>query len=235
MNKNEFETFMYIGVDKILVCVFSKLESKILYKKESKFLTFNDFNDDIVENKIFNFLSENIFEVEKQLNQFISDISLIVNCKQFQSIDISIKQYIYGNVKKKNQLDLLKELKNYIFDNYPDYTLVHYLVNHYLFDNKIHKYFEFSKNCNQFAVDTTFILLNKDEVLFYKKIFKKFQISLKKIMSSKYILNFFNSNEFNECEMGRKISSGFNPNEVFLIEKMVEKKGFFERFFNLFS
>ena len=84
-------------------------------------------------------------------------------------------------------------------------------------------------------MDTTFILLNKDEVLFYKKIFKKFQISVKKIMSSKYIFNFFDSNKFDECEMGRKISSGFNPNEVFLIEKMVEKKGFFERFFNFFS
>ena len=232
MNKKDFETFMYIGAEKILVCVFSKLDSKILYKKESKFLK---FNDDIVENKIINFLSENIFEAEKQLNEFISDISLIVNCKQFQSIDVSINQNIYGNVKKKNQLDLLKELKNYIFDNYPDYVLVHYVVNHYLFDSKIHKIFEFSKKCNQFALDTTFILLNKDEVLFYKKIFKKFHISVKKIMSSKYIFNFFDPNEFNECEMGQKISSGFNPNEVFLIEKMVEKKGFFERFFNFFS
>jgi len=54
-------------------------------------------------------------------------------------------------------------------------------------------------------------------------------------MSGKYIFDFFDSNELNECEMGRKILSGFNPNEVFLIEKMTEKKGFFERFFNFFS
>ena len=81
MTKEDFETFMYIGAEKILICVFSKLDSKILYKKESKFL---EFKDDLVENEITNFLSENIFEVEKQLNQFISDISLIVNCKQFR-------------------------------------------------------------------------------------------------------------------------------------------------------
>ena len=232
MTKKEFEVFMYIGVEKILICVFSKLDSKILYKKESKFLEFIDHVD---ENKIINFLSENIFKVEKQLNQFISDISLIVDSKQFQTIDISINQNIYSNIKKKNQLDLLKELKNYIFDNYPDYTVVHYVVNHYLFDRKIYKNFELSKKCKQFGVDTTFILLNKNEILFYKNIFNKFQISVKKIMSSKYIFNFFDSNEFNECEMGRKISSGFNLNEVFLIEKIVEKKGFFERFFHFFS
>ena len=232
MNKKDFETFMYIGAEKMLVCVFSKLDSKILYKKETKFL---EFNDHINENKIINFLSENIFKVEKQLNQFISDISLIINSKKFQSINISIKQNIYGEVKKNNQLNLLKDLKNYVFDNYPDYKLVNYVVNHYLIDNKIYKNFDFSKKSNFFCVDTTFILFNKDEVLFYTKIFEKFQISVKKIMSSKYILNFFDSNEFNECEMGRKISLGFNPNEVFLIEKMIEKKGFFERFFNLFS
>ena len=54
-------------------------------------------------------------------------------------------------------------------------------------------------------------------------------------MSGKYIFDFFDFNELNECEMGRKISLGFNPNEVFLFEKKIEKKGFFERFFNLFS
>ena len=98
MTKKEFEVFMYIGAEKIFICVFSTLDSKILYKKESKFL---EFNDHIDENKIINFLSENIFKVEKQLNQFISDISLIVKSKKFQSIDISIKQNIYGELKKK--------------------------------------------------------------------------------------------------------------------------------------
>ena len=232
MTKKEFETFMYIGADKILICVFSNISSKILYKKESKFLELNDYID---ENRIINFLSENIFKIEKQLNQFISDINLIVNSKKFQSIDISIKQNIYGEIKKKNQLNLLKDLKNYIFDSYSNYTLVHYLVNHYLFDNEISKNFDLFKKCDYFCVDTTFILLNRDEVLFYKKIFEKFQISVKKIISSKYIFNFFDSNEFNECEMGRKISAGFNLNEVFLIEKKTKKKGFFELFFNFFS
>ena len=196
MTKEDFETFMYVGAEKISICVFSKLDSKILYKKESKFL---EFNDHIDENKISKFLSENIIQLEKQLNQFIIDISLIVNSKKFQSIDISIKQNIYGEVKKKNQLNLLKDLKNYVFDCYPDYTLVHYIVNHYLFDNKFYKNFDFSKKCNLFCVDTTFILFNNDEVLFYKKIFEKFQIFVKKIMSKKYITSLFDSNEFNEC------------------------------------
>jgi len=232
MTKKDFETFMYFGTKKILICVFSKIDSKILYKNESKFL---ELNNHIDENKIINFLSKNIFKIEKQLNQFINDIVLIVENNQFQSIDISIKQNTYGEVKNKNLLNLLKDLKNYVFDSYPDYTLIHYVVNHYLIDNNVLKNFDFSKKCDHFGLEATFILFNKNEVLFYQKIFEKFQISVKKIMNGKYIFDFFDSNEFNECEMGRKISSGFNPNEVFLVEKMIEKKGFFERFFNLFS
>jgi len=232
MTEEDFETFMYIGTKKMLICVFSKIDSKILYKNQSKIL---ELNNHIDENKIVNFLSENIFKIEKQLNQFINDISLIIDNNQFQLIDVSIKQNIYGEANKKNLLNLIKDLKNYIFDSYNDCTLIHYVVNHYLFDNNVLKNFNYSKKCDHLGLDTTFILLKKDEILFYQKIFEKFQISVNKIMSGKYIFDFFDFNELNECEMGRKISSGFNPNEVFLFEKKIEKKGFFERFFNLFS
>ena len=78
-------------------------------------------------------------------------------------------------------------------------------------------------------------MFNKDQVMFYKKIFEKFHISIKKIISAKYILDIFDLNELNECEMGLKISLGFNLNEVFVIKKDIENKGFFERFFNFFS
>ena len=232
MTEEDFETFMYIGTKKMLICVFSKIDSKILYKNESKIL---ELNNHIDENKIVNFLSENIFKIEEQLNQFINDISLIIDNNQFQLIDVSIKQNIYGEANKKNLFNLIKNLKNYIFDSYTDCTLIHYVVNHYLFDNNILKNFNYSKKCDHLGLDTTFILLKKDEILFYQKIFEKFQISVNKIMSGKYIFDFFDFNELNECEMGRKISLGFNPNEVFLFEKKIEKKGFFERFFNLFS
>ena len=165
MTEEDFETFMYIGTKKMLICVFSKIDSKILYKNESKIL---ELNNHIDENKIVNFLSENIFKIEKQLNQFINDISLIIDNNQFQLIDVSIKQNIYGEANKKNLLNLIKDLKNYIFDSYNDCTLIHYVVNHYLFDNNVLKNFNYSKKCDHLGLDTTFILLKKDEILFYQ-------------------------------------------------------------------
>ena len=232
MTKKDFETFMYIGAEKISICVFSKLDSKILYKKDSKFL---EFNDHIDEKKVINFLNENIFKIEKQLNQFVKDINLVINCNRFQLINLSTKQNIYSNVTKKDQINILNDLKNYVLDNYQNYSLIHYLVNYYLYDGYIQKSFNFSKSCNNFCIDTTFILFNREDIFFYKKIFEKFEISVEKIISAKYIFDIFDSNECNECEMGLKISLGFNLNEVFLVKKSIKKQGFFERFFHFFN
>jgi len=232
MIKKDFETYMYIGAEKILICVFSKLDSKILYKNDYKFLELKNPIDEI---RIINFLTENIFKIEKELGQFINDINLIIYSSHFHSINVTIKQNIYGEVKKKDQINILNDLKNYVHDNYLNYSLIHFVVNHYLFDNDIQKNFSFSKKCNHVCVDATFILLDKKDVFFFKKIFKKFEISINKIICGKYIFNFFDSNKFNECEMGLKISSGFNINEVFIVKKNIENRGFFEGFFHFFS
>ena len=228
MTEKDFKAFMYIGANKMLICIFSKTDSKILYKNEYKFLELKNQIDEI---RIINFLTDNIFIIEKQLNQFVTDLNLIINSNRFQLINLSIKQNIYDEVTKKDQINILNDLKNYVQDNYLDYTIIHYLINHYLLDDNIKKNFDLSKKCNHFCIDTTFILLNKEDIFFYKKIFEKFQISVEKIICGKYVLDTFETNEFNECEMGLKISSGFNLNEVFLIKKNIGKVGFFERFF----
>jgi len=232
MTEKNFEAFMYIGADKMLICIFSKTQSNILYKNENNFL---ELNNQTYENKIINFLNDNIFKIEKQLNQFIKDINLIIDCDQFKSINLSVKQNIYGEVTKKDQINTLNDLKNYVHENYLNCSIIHYLVNHYLLDGNIEKSFFFSKKCKHFCIDTTFILLNKKDIFFYKNIFEKFQISIKKILNGKYVFSTFESNEFNECEMGLKIISKFNPNEFFLVQKNIEKKGFFERFFYFFN
>ena len=232
MTKKDIEAFMYIGADKMLICIFSKTESKILYKNESNFL---ELKNQINENRITNFLNDNIFKIERELNQFITDINLIIDSDQFKSINLSVKQNTYGIVTKNDQINTLYDLKNYVHENYLGYSIIHYLINYYLLDGNIQKSFDLSQNCNHFCFDTTFILINRKDIFFYKKIFEKFYISIEKIICGKYMFDIFNTKKFNECEMGLKISSGFNPYEIFIISKNKQKKGFFEGFFNFFS
>jgi len=85
MTEKNFEAFMYVSTEKILICIFSKTNLKILYKKEYKFTDFNKETDEIMIN---NFLDENIFKIERELNEFVTDINLIINNNKFLSINI---------------------------------------------------------------------------------------------------------------------------------------------------
>ena len=98
MIKKDFETFMFIGTSKMLICIFSKIDSKIIYKNEYKFTELKNQIDEIT---IINFLNDNIFKIENQLKQFINDVNLIIDSNQFYSINLSIKQNIYGEITKK--------------------------------------------------------------------------------------------------------------------------------------
>jgi hypothetical protein len=54
-------------------------------------------------------------------------------------------------------------------------------------------------------------------------------------MSGKYIQNFFARDNSELSAMASKLKNGFNKNEVILVSKNIENKGFFEKFFQLFS
>jgi len=50
-----------------------------------------------------------------------------------------------------------------------------------------------------------------------------------------YINNFITDNATEFSSMAYKLKNGLNDNEVILIPKNIENKGFFEKFFQLFS
>jgi hypothetical protein len=54
-------------------------------------------------------------------------------------------------------------------------------------------------------------------------------------LSAKYVNDFFPQNEHNLFDMAQKIVDGCNENEIKFVNKSQKNKGFFEKFFNLFS
>ena len=64
------------------------------------------------------------------------------------------------------------------------------------------------------------------------------QIKIKRYMSGVYIKSFFDKDPKESIElfvMANKLNDGLNKNEVQLVSKSKENKGFFEKFFQLFS
>jgi len=54
-------------------------------------------------------------------------------------------------------------------------------------------------------------------------------------MSCKYIKSYIGEDPTELSVMANKLNNGLNKNEVQLISKNVENRGFFEKFFQLFS
>ena len=54
-------------------------------------------------------------------------------------------------------------------------------------------------------------------------------------MSVKYIRQFLDNKDTEISRMAHEISNGYNSNEIIIVPKSVENKGFFEKFFQLFS
>ena len=80
-----------------------------------------------------------------------------------------------------------------------------------------------------------FISISNKLTSIFEKLLEKHQIQVNQYMSGEYILNFFGKDVDELSMMASKLKNGFNKNEVRLISKNIEKKLFFEKFFQLFS
>jgi hypothetical protein len=66
------------------------------------------------------------------------------------------------------------------------------------------------------------------------KLLQNYQINIIKFLDGNYIKSFFNKN-IEISIMAFDILNGCNVNEVMVVQKNTKKKGFFEKFFQLFS
>ena len=125
----------------------------------------------------------------------------------------------------------LVEIKDVFRENYQDQIIMHMIVvendkneDNFLLNNDNHLYLEIN-----------FITITNNFTFYFDKLLESHQIKISRYMSFKYINNYI-SEDFMELSMiANKLNNGFNKNEVQLVSKNVEKRGFFEKFFQLFS
>jgi len=235
IENSDFINFFFIKKDSFLIASFLKSDLTCLYKNE---LILDKNEVDFEKKKIKKFIDNNIYKIEKYIKQFVKNINLVVYDEKFLTIDVSIKKNIPGEFNfEKERLNLLSKIKNEIELNYNELSIIHLLVNNYLVDDidinfKKNEDIIISKN---FSIETKFILLPLKNIFEYRKIFANYQISVNKIISGQYLKDLSTLEQVNELEMALKIFLGDNSKEVILLSKSVENRGFFEKFFHLFS
>ena len=232
MSNTEFETYLYISSEKLIILSKSNTDKEYFFKE--KFI-FDKLKKNLDLELLNQFLSENIFKIEKNINGFIKNINLIIE-KNFLEIKISIKKDNYDKIIDKKILNYsLGDAKRQVKENYKNHEIIHLLVERYFINDQTYDYFPLNKKADNLIVDLSFLCLSKKLIKDLEKILRNYQISINKIVSADYIENYFeddNSDIFSNCQ---KIIEGINQNEVLLIAKNQKKLGFFERFFHLFS
>ena len=222
----DFEIFLYVSKDKYQIFVHDKNNSMNLYIDEIK------NSDEIELNILSKFIDKNIYKIEKMIKKFIRNIILIIENDKVLEVSIALKKKNYEkNIDQKYLETSLVEIKDIFRENYKDQIIMHMIV----VENDTNDYNFLLNNDNHLYLEIDFISINNNYTFYFDKLLESHQIKISRYMSFKYIKNYI-SEDFTELsKMANKLNNGLNKNEVQLVSKNVEKRGFFEKFFQLFS
>ena len=95
-----------------------------------------------------------------------------------------------------------------------------------------------NNNDDYLFLEVNFISIPNKFSFYFDKLLENHQINIKRYMSGDYIKSFSDIESKESMElfvMANKLNDGLNKNEVELISKSKENRGFFEKFFQLFS
>ena len=228
----DFETYLYISKDKFQIFVLNKKKLKNLYSQELKIDHQFDFKD---LNILLNFLDKNIYKIEKLIGNFIKNIILIVENEKNLKIDIGIKKNYETSLKQKSFSSNLTELKDLFKKNYQDQTIMHMCIINYIIDGKRYSSFDTKLINDYFCIEVSFIAIDNKLVFALDNVLEKYQIKIKQYMCGNYINNFIGDTGDEISIIANKLRNGLNINEITIVPKHKENKGFFEKFFQLFS
>ena len=229
----KFETFLYLGPNKISLYVNQKKDFRSIYKDE---VSVNNISNELNLEKIDKFLSEKIFKVEKDLNSFIQNISVAIFSQDIFKLKISVKRNNHNEIINNSSLIyLLNEAKDDCKESIKDKKIIHILIDNYLIDNESYIKLPDNIKCKNFSLDLSFICLPVGLVANLEKILEKYQISVNQFLSADYIEIFSKKENLDFFQSMSKIIDGSNSNEVKLVQKISKNKGFFEKFFDFFN
>ena len=229
----DFETFLYLSRKRYVIFVDDKKTLRNLYKEEIKI--FDEIHRDDLSH-LSKFLDQNIYRIEKLVGNFIKDITLITENDKVLNIDIGIKKKNYAQFLNQNYLkNDLTEVKDLFKVSYPNQVIMHMLMINYDEDGNKNLSYDLNIDENNLYIVVKFISISNSVRSIFDKLLEKYQIQINQYMSGEYIQNFIDEDSGELSMMASKLKNGFNKNEVTLISKNAKNKGFFEKFFQLFS
>ena len=201
-------THIYLNVyDKAIMSQNSFYEEKINYSK-----------DDNLDNE--KPLINIIRKAEKDLDQHLNEIILIIDSPSIHSIDFSIKK----NYDKKliSNIDIeyiTNECEKIIRSNYQDKDVLH-IVKSFIFfdDNLINDIEKYTNKVSQVTIEFKFLMIEKRNINYIKNLFYKNHISLKNVFCTSYVKSLGLINKNNISGLSSFIDIGYNKSSLSIFD-----------------
>ena len=179
MNNNDYQVCVDFGFSKLRASAFHKNNLNNTLHVESKFL---------LDHKEINLEAQKIITfLEKNTNEYIDNINLMVDSPKMLSVGISISKKIDGVHLKQDDIQfLVQEAKQQILQYYKTQNIVHIIINNYKINSIDYDYLPLNIKCNFIALDILFICLPEETIEYFKNIFHKFDTSVNQIICSSY-------------------------------------------------
>ena len=228
-----FESYLSLSQNKFQIYLLDKKSLKNIYKEE---VYLENTSDLIDYNLLHSFLDKNIFKIEKLIGKFLRSIIVVIDNNQTLNCSIGIKKKNYGEKIDKNNLESsLAELKDLFKENYQNYKIMHFVINRCLIDGINYTSFDKEIIGEDMIIEVNFISISNILIKEISNVLEKYQIKIDRLFEKKYIKNLFEGEHLDLSLIAFKIQSGHNKNEITLVPKSIKKRGFFEKFFQLFS
>ena len=183
-NKHNYLYFLIIKKQKILFKTFDSIKGSSLIKEI--FIENNSKND--IFYILEKFLEKNIFEIEKELKNFIKKIYIIFESDSFFEVGSSIKHDLKGINFNHGQLnDTLIDIKNQLDKYSKESEIIHMIVNKYILNGVDYKILPENIESDNLVIQVNFICLENKIVENLKKIFSKYEISINQILCYEYL------------------------------------------------
>ena len=230
---DELKTYLSIAPNKFEIFLYDTKKFKNLYKQSVKLDTQLEGVNYVTLNK---FLEDNIFKIEKLSGNFINNICVIIDNNQIKNINFSIKKKNYEKKINKIYIEkLLTDAKDIFRENYHKEKILHILLNSFVVDGSSFLSFQ-----DDLVGDIVIIQVQFKSVSFkllkdIDNVFEKFHIKVSDYLDQNYLKTLSRNQSFELDQIAYKVQNGFNEKEVNLVPKKPKKKGFFEKFFQLFN
>ena len=228
-----FEAYLSLSQNKFQIYLLDKKSLKNIYKEEVYLENTSDLMD---YNLLHSYLDQNIVKIEKLIGKFLRSINVVIDNNQTLNCSIGIKKKNYGEKIDKNNLESsLAELKDLFKENYQNYKIMHFVINRCLIDGINYTSFDKEIIGEDMIIEVNFIFISNILIKEISNVLEKYQIKIDRLFEKKYIKNLFEGEHLDLSLIAFKIQSGHNKNEITLVPKSIKKRGFFEKFFQLFS